>query len=338
MTPDHERAALLRHRAEGWRDDGTINAAQEREIASRFEQPWRVHGLLLQAVFFVLTCVAQFALYALLHDMPRPGIVCGLLAIAAAEFLISRRWFGTGVEAALWIGGLLAMISELPRSGTPESSLVIAAATAIAAWRVRNPFFGTATAAVLVYYAEERFDAGVVAALALGVVAMVALLRPWRRPSAELLWTLMAVVMPLAGRVAADPSWRTVTIVLYAGYGALALVLAVRKRHHALFLAAAAGLAVASVDLAALIALPDEAKLALGGGLLLATSWLVSRALRDRTSGLVASEAKLTPFDDTLEIAGALASSHLTHTAIPPDESRPGGGGSFGGAGATGEF
>lgn len=341
MTADHERAALLRARAERWRDERVIDAAQEREIVGHFDQPWRTHGLLVQAVFFVLTCVAQAALYALLDtfDVPKPGLVLGVGAIAMAEHLIRRRrWFGTGVEAALWLGAMFALISELPRSGTPESSLVIAAAVAIAAYRVRNPFFGAGVAGVLVYYAEDRFDAGVVAALGFGALAMLALLRTWRRPSAETLWTCVAIILPLAGRLAADPYWIALTIPLYAVYGLVALFLGVTRRHHALLLAAAAGLGIAAFDFANRIALPPEAKLTVGGLVLLLTSWGVSRALRERTAGLVVTQEKLTTLDDALEIAGALATAHATRADPPVDGGRPEGGGGFGGAGATGEY
>ena len=62
-----------------------------------------------------------------------------------AEWLIrQRRFFGTGIESALWIGALFAIIFSLPSSGKPEALLVFAAACAMAGLRVRSAVFGTA--------------------------------------------------------------------------------------------------------------------------------------------------------------------------------------------------
>ena len=301
------------------------------------EIPWRTHTVLLRAVFFVLTLVGIGALYAFfdLLDVPLKGVVAGVIAIALAEFLINaRRWWWTGVEEALWIGGLYAMLSELPRSGTPESNLVMAAGAAIPGVRVRNPLFGALAAIFIVIYFEERFDLGVIAALIIAVVATLAVLRTWQRPSTEWLWIAIAIVMPLAGYANADPEWRTVTIGLYAAFGFFALMLAVTKRHHALFLSGGLSVAIASIELGRVLdVLPLEAKLAIGGAFLLGGSWLIARALRDRTTGIVVTPAALTPFDDAVEIAATVN--------VPQPEFTPAqqtGGGEFGGAGATGKY
>ena len=70
--------------------------------------PWRTNGLAGQIVFFLLTCVALGAFYAMMNmlDIEREGLITGLAAIVLAEYLIGfRRWFFTGVEGALWVGG-----------------------------------------------------------------------------------------------------------------------------------------------------------------------------------------------------------------------------------------
>jgi hypothetical protein len=333
MNAQHERNFFLRARLRG---DGVRNDA----IAQQLDVPWRTNGLLAQAAFFLLTCIGLGAFYGLLHvlDMGREGLVAGVAAIALAEYLIgARRWFFTGVEAALWLGGVFALISELPSSGKPEAMLVLAAAGAIAGARVRNPLFGALAAIFVMLYFEKRFDLGVLCALVIALVACIALLRTWRRPTTEALWIALVLVMPIAGRFEADRSWRDTTIALYAIFGIIALSLAMARRHHALFLAAMIALAISGADFAEKLNASNEAKLAVGGSLLLLIAFAMSRALRDRTHGLVLTPIQLTPFDDAAEIGATLALQPTTPT--PEVQSSPtSGGGEFGGAGASGDY
>jgi hypothetical protein len=311
MKVEHERALMLQ----------SIDAEAGKV-------PHRTHGILLRATLFVLTAIGVFALTVLWN-----AGIAGVLSIALAESLIlARRWWWTGVEEALWIGGVMSLISELPNTGAAESLLVIAAGAAIAGARVRNPLFGAVAASFVAAYFEKRFDLGVVAALVIALAAAFALLRTWRRPSNEFLCIAIAVVLPLVGYSQADANWRTATIALYLAFGLVTFFLAIRYRHHALFLTGAIGISVAAVELARTIALALEAKLALGGAVLLAGSWLVSRALRDKTTGLVSTPASLTPFDDDLEIAATIALPRADF------DQKSTGGGEFGGAGATGKY
>jgi hypothetical protein len=340
MNAQDERNRTLRERAEDWREEGLIEAESQRAVHAALPVPWRTYGVIAQCVFFLLTAIGMGATYVLLAALPRRGLVVGLLFIGIAELLIRRRWFRTGVESALWLGGLLAMTTELPHSRALEALLVIAAACAIAGLRVRNPLFGAAAAILVMVYAETKFDRGVIVALAIALVAVLALLRTWRRPSTEWLWIVLAIVMPVAGWFTADAKWRTMTIALYATFGFVALVLGIAKRHHALILAGAIGLVAAEVELSKMIDTPLEAKLAAGGAFLLALAFLLSRALRSRTSGLVVTPARLTRIDDALTIAGALAASQASRSEAPaqPEPGRAQGEGGFGGAGATGDY
>jgi len=330
MNVEHERARLLKERLE---EAGLSSAA-----AQVPDVPWRTHSILLQVVFFVLAAIglgATFGFFHLLH-LPKPGLVAGCLAIALAELLIRKaRWYFTGVEAALWLGGLYAMISELPSSGTPEAMIVLGAAPAVAGARVRNPLFGALSAIFFMLYFEEKWDLGVIAALVIATIAVVALLRIWQRPSTEWLWIAIAIVMPVASYFTADTAWRQATIALYAGFALLALALAIRKRHHALFLSGGVAMAIAAIEVAQLIAIPLEAKLALGGALLLLGSWLLARAFRDRTTGIVVTPAQLTALDDVIEIAGTI---NIPQPDYAPATTQPADGGKFGGAGATGSY
>jgi hypothetical protein len=334
MNAQHERNFFLRARL---RSDGVRNDA----ITAQLDVPWRTNSLLAQAAFFLLTCIGLGAFYGFLHvfDTGREGLVTGVAAIVLAEYLIgARRWFFTGVEAALWIGGVFALISELPSSGKPEAMLVLAAGAAIAGARVRNPLFGALAAIFIMLYFERRFDLGVLCALVIALAACIALLRTWRRPTTEALWIALALVMPIAGRFTADAVWRDTTILLYAIFGIIALSLGLAKRHHALFLTAIIALGIAGGDFAEkLNDWPNEAKLAIGGALLLIIAFAMSRALRGRTHGLVLTPIELTPFDNAAEIGATLALQPTAPT--PVAQSTPAsGGGEFGGAGASGDF
>jgi hypothetical protein len=343
MNAQEERNHALRKRAADWREERLIDMDTQRAVDAALPETWRTYGVVAQCVFFVLTLVGMAATYGLakIISIPATGLLAGLGFIAAAEFLILQKWASTGVESALWIGGLVSMISELPHSGAPEAMLVLGAACAIAGARVRNPLFGAAAACFIVAYAETKFDLGVIVALVIAAAALVALLRTWRRPSSEWLWIVIALVLPVAGVFAADEQWRTVTIILYAMFGFSAIVMAIARRHHALYLAAAIGFTVAAGELARSVARPVEAKLAVAGACLLALAFVVARALRSNATGLVVTPAKLTGADEALSIAGALAAQQTVRTESPADAAEPGrvqGEGGFGGAGATGDY
>src|SRR5688572_24446751 len=120
-----------------------MNVEQERARAFRRRIGAGYRGLFVALLFFVLTSVGVFAFYMLTEN----GILTAALAIALAEFLIRvRRWFHTGVESALWIGGLFAIVADLPGPPRAEGMLLFAAASAIAGARVRNPLFGALAA------------------------------------------------------------------------------------------------------------------------------------------------------------------------------------------------
>jgi uncharacterized membrane protein YgcG len=188
------------------------------------------------------------------------------------------------------------------------------------------------------HYFERKWDLGVLFALIVATIAIVLLSRVWRRPSTEWLFIAIALALPLAGYAEADAAWRWTTIALYAAFGVIAFGFAIAKRHHAFFLAAAIGFTIASLELGReLSMIVLEAKLAIGGAFLLALSLVVSRLLRDHTRGFVATREKLTTADDVLAIAATIAMQPAHHTSNVTT-SREGGGGEFGGAGASGDY
>ena len=120
---------------------------EERARAAGLPTQWRSHGPLASIAFFVLTCVVVASLYMVF------GVITAAIAIAAAEYLIRKqRFFGTGIESALWIGGLFAVIASLPGPSRREGILLFALACAIAAMRLRQPYFGAAAVLICIWY------------------------------------------------------------------------------------------------------------------------------------------------------------------------------------------
>src|SRR5258705_5394114 len=157
---------------------------------------WRHMSLIVQIVFFFLTLFAMSALYGFCSLLHLPGgWIILVSSIAVAELLIRRAHFWrTGVESALWIGGLYGFIFSLPHSGKPEAFLVLAAAAALAGWRVRNALFGALAAVwVGVYFAALHSHwAALFLAIAIALIALGGQTLALKRPSTELLWQLIA--------------------------------------------------------------------------------------------------------------------------------------------------
>ena len=302
---------------------------------------WRSNGPVLAMVFFALTCAATAAMWGLIFMIIESAKVTSWLvavaAISLAEWLIRRaRFYGTGVEAALCISGLFCIIFGLPGEGSREVMLLFAAASAIAGFRMRNPFFGVLAFAFVVAYLESRGLSGAAAAagVAAALMSLFALVREWRRPSTDMLWIALLVIAPIAGAVAGidtlDASWAAV----FGVFGALCVAAGLLYRDHAPLIAAVVNFTISGTILAAhdLLPLTEEWRLMTAGAALLACSAVVSRILRDRSSGVVVTADALTRFDEELQMIGTVALQPRVDVA-PPRE-----GGDFGGAGATGKF
>jgi len=306
--------------------------------------PWRSHGIVLSIVFFGLTAVAILALYALANLWHLPeGVVTAVVAIAVAEWLIHRRrFFGTGIESALWLGALFSIIFALPSSGKPEALLVFVAACAIAGFRVRSAVFGCAAVVLVLSYIAVKSDSawpatafGIAAALAAGA----ALLREWQRPSTERLLGMVMIVMPVAAEFAWAISGRGTLPLPFAVLAALLLALGIRARDRVTLATGALTAGIAAFEARELFDFPLEWKLMAGGALLVVAAVAITRALRGRTAGFVVEPSAVTPYDEALQILGTLPSALPAPAAAPsgPDV-QSGDGSSFGGAGAGGGY
>jgi len=310
---------------------------------------WRRHGLVLTVVFFVLTLLAVGALYMFLELLKLPkGITTAVVAIGVAEWLIHRRrFFGTGIESALWIGGLFAIIFALPSSGKPEAWLVFVAASALAGFRVRSAVFGCAAMVFLLGYVAAKTDVAgpaTVFGLAVSLAAALALRREWQRPSNERLFALGMLVMPVAAEVAWIAAARATPPPLplpFAALAALLFILGIAGRDRVTLAAGALTAGIAAYEARELFDYPLEAKLIAAGALLIGAAVAVARLLRGRTRGFVIEPSAVTPYDDAMQIVATLPSAHVvqapSETAAGP-ELATGEGSSFGGAGAGGGY
>lgn len=315
------------------------SVAEER--AQFLGQPtqWRVHGLILSIVFFVLTCVGVSAFYgffALLDLIP--GVLTLGICIGLAEWLIgSRRFFGTGIESALWIGGLFSFIVSLPGGENPESILLFAAAAAAAAVRLRQPYFGAAAVLMCIAYLvlKGQIRTMMVVALIVAILALIALTREWKRPSVERFFELVLIAASIAASFSNVGKW-----LLFVFMSVVFLAAALFMRHHAPAIASAACAVIAFIKLQYILMFQIEWQLLIAGMSMLAASWIATRALRDNRRGLVITPASITEFDEELQIAATVALQPKIDTTVaqPAPDTLPEGGGGFGGAGATGKF
>lgn len=300
---------------------------------------WRHMSVIAQIVFFTLTILAVAAAFGFftLLDLPKGWIVL-IGCVALAEWLIRRRHFWrTGVEAGLWIGGLYAFIFSLPSSGKPEALFVLAAAAAIAGWRVRNAIFG-ALALILVtaYFSVRNMPMDALAfACGVALVALFACTRAWKRPSTEFLWQVLLLVMPVAGHVASDPSFLGSETAMFLALAVVFALTGFRFRIRVPLIASGIAVAIAAIDASKRIPLSNEAMLMIAGATTLTVAAAITRAIRNRTNGFVLDAQEAGEIDS---IVSGVAPALLPVEGSPASPQPIGGGGTFGGAGASGNF
>src|SRR4051794_36971464 len=339
--------------------------AEERAEAVRKLVPsqpatgWKHNGLLLRIVFTVLAAIAvsaAFGFFALL-SLPK-GILTALLAIAAAEWMISEhRFFRTGLESSFWLCGTFAFIFGLPSQGKVEAILVFAAAAALSGWRMRNEFFGALAAILVVVYIAAKWEhtpilAMTVAAL-IAIASAFALRRVWQRPSNERLFAGFVLTMPLTGFLCtvvlrAFKTGFPMLLEVAAILGITAIVMLIAGivwRDRVLLISAAISIACAAIELRQLFDYPAEAKLIGAGIAVIAIAVTLERVLRRKTRGLVVTVVATNPYDEAMQLGGILtvaphgsAPAEHAHTGPVLDDSASATDKSFGGAGAGGGY
>lgn len=308
---------------------------------------WRHLSLIVQIVFFFLTLFAMSALYGFCSVLHLPaGWVILVSSIAVAELLIRRSHFWrTGVESALWLGGLYGFIFSLPHSGRPEAVLVLAAAAAVAGWRVRNALFGALAAVMFVIYfvAIHSHWTALFLAIAIALIALGGQTLEWKRPSTESLWQIIAIVMPVAGYLASvsRPDNRFVTdgrvVAIFFGVAVVFAIVGMRRRLRVPFIVATIAIAIAIVEAHDDVTVSVEVELVMMGAVAMAIAGAIMRSLRDKKTGFVLGVPKQSDLRDALSVAPTLLSVHGS-TGGPTSSQHTGGGGEFGGAGASGNY
>lgn len=359
ITVEEERLLSMERRADLWKAEGRIDEKQHAALDERLRGPWISRGMIASIALFILTLLAVLAAGWFADEVLPFGerFFLGVACLVFAELLVRRfRWWSTGVEQALWISGLFALILSLPGEGKPEAMLLFASAAFVAGARLRSAPLGVLGAIIVVAYLGTRgeiFDyygygpvpvypdafraASIAAAVLAAFGGALMLRREWRRPSSEWFWTGVVVVIPAAALVAShfdEVPWSIASLaaVLAAPLG----VIAIRMRHHAPLVSAIVLGGLAGADLIQAARDVQEWLLAGFGIALLVTAFAVTRVLRGRTTGIVSIPAKLTVADEGLQTAASFGVAPHETEAAP--EGRAEGGGSFGGAGATGEY
>jgi len=287
-----------------------------------------------------------------------PGalVIAGLASIAVAEWLIlARRHFWSGIEEGLEVAGLIMLAFEcIDRVGWSSESVgarFVCAAFAIAGLRLLNPLFTTLAALAFVLALDAPpLGAGLVC-YGIGLAALFAGAYRFRRPSNDLMLDWLIVVMPVAGYLwsASRTSLSVATDYLHATpsawlvplcplfFAGIALAVGLLRRAHAPIVAFMLCVACTAYELRGLTGLGLESRLMVWGCVLLLVSLVLDRYLREPRGGITSRQVRDT--DDSAGILGIAGSAVLTpHSPSKAEASFEGGGGSFGGGGATGRY
>lgn len=325
-----ERWMAFRRSARAWRKGGMLTAEQLAAVEARPVE-WRTSSTLLRIVLFVLAAIGVFAV----HELDMPAGILLIVAIGVAEVLIvGRRYCQSGVEEALWVAGLWAYIFSL-ESSTGLGPLVLAGAAIVAGWRTLSAPLLVVALPLAAFWLQDRYDAefavwGCCAIAAAAVFARRMTLRPYLDQALG----AIAVAAPAVGYVA-QFGGRELAILPLLLWAIAAVVLGIRWRSRATLGSAVVALVVYAVEISRRIDAPEEGKLLAAGIVLLAIAVVLERRLRESWRGFT---SRRLAGDSLADLLPVVATPLVAHAAAPPAEDFRGGGGEYGGAGATGDW
>jgi hypothetical protein len=360
-TPEQERWMLAAARA-GIRRDAAW-------LVERIDG-WTAVTVLARYAFFIFGVFAAglvAAVFRLIH-IPQYLLLTGLFLVAAAEWLIvQRRFFGAGIEEALELAGLLMIALQVlinpVESLEVRASLLIALMLLVAGLRLLNPLFTTLSVAALsgaIYligapHAASHISATTMSSVFCLGVACAALYFgkvEFRRPSYDRMLSWLIIVMPLAAYVwfkAANvlglssqlsrDTWsiHLLPVLILLALGGAASTVGIRRRMHAPLIAGMVCVGCIAYELRNLTTLPLKFKLILWGTAALLLTVGLDRYLRTPRRGITADKfAESSRSLDLLQLAGA--SVLAPQAAQRPQAPFKGGGGTFGGGGASGNY
>jgi|SRR5581483_2488952 len=318
---------------------------------------WRTASLPSRCTFFILGLVAAGMIGIIAERLGPKGalVIAGVVSIAVAEWLIlCRRHFWSGIEEALGAAGLTMLAFESwSQVGWSAStgSRFICIALAIAGLRLLNPLFTTLAVLIFVPALDVPPWASGMVCYGIGIVALIATGCRFQRPSHDLMLECLVVVMPVSGYLwsASHGSLAVATDYLHATpsawivplcplvFAGVTLAVGVSRRTHAPIVASMLCVPCAAYELRALTNLALQTRLILWGLVLMVISTILDRYLREARGGI--TSRKVRKMDDSAGVLGVLGSVVLTpHSPPKAAPSFEGGGGSFGGGGATGRY
>jgi hypothetical protein len=335
-------------------------AAAEQAHVRLTERPWIRSRLFTRIAFFILTLMgvsAFFGLISLVADYHAGFWMLAIVAGVAGELLIhGKRMFGAGPEEALWITCTLAVLASVLdglRSLDVVTICILAAlAFFVAGLRVLNPIFTTCAWIALLPMIIDKQSKEVAAAycIVVAVAALAVYLVELRRPSLNAMLEWLFCVMPAIAYLCVTlNSWLAPYSAFRPGIAALFLLLVaafvyagLRRRLHAPLFAAMPCVVIVAYECRHLTGLSLEMRLILWGALLFVVAFVAERLLHGRASGITSDAVETGGNADLLGLAGAAAAGLQVHQpgpASPAAEPSPqGGGGEFGGAGASGDY
>jgi hypothetical protein len=336
--------------------------------------PWRNKSLPIRCALFgigLFAAATVAGICALLH-LPAPITCAGLALLAVSEWLIWRRHlFGAGIEEALCVVGLVLIAVDLSgaASGAHEKLAIwlVVGAVAVAGFRVLNALLTTlaALAASVALYMNLDLvgstatpappDRAMLVSLLCFIGAGLALgagTRRYARPAHDRMLDGLVCLLPLAGYLWATQSGRFGSPIDYRLahslrdwyvpiapllMGLLALAIGIHRRTHAPLVCAMVCIGCCAFELHNSSPLSLEYRLIAEGGALLAACYALGRYLREGRHGI--SAVRITQGEPALDViqqggAVALGAAQLK----PAEPGFKGGGGQFGGGGASGEF
>jgi hypothetical protein len=319
---------------------------------------WKTLGLMKRSAMFLLGAVVAALSYGVLELLHLPGnrwICAATLWIAAEWLIVGRRLFGCGIEEALEGACVLIIVTaagDFSQKGFDSTVWLLAAAGfGLAGLRLLNPLFSTisviASSAAVYEFSAPQLHGGSPGPLiaggycfAVGAAALCGCLRNFRRPSIDGMVGWLVVAMPACGYlwisdVASPAADCRLTLSLPLLFAAAALIVGIRGRLHAPLAAFMVGAGCFFYELRHISGLSPQARLVLGGGVVLLIAIALDRHLRKPRRGVTSRQLEDDDSLDLLELGGAAALA--PQGPHGPDKFQGGGGASSGG-GASGSF
>jgi hypothetical protein len=337
---------------------------------------WRSTGPLARIALFALGFVAAALLFGVLgFGSETMLLVAGLIAALAAEWLtVRKRLYASGIEEGLTVAGFLMIglwiaVEILPAPGQGDTSLqtfVVIAALGAAGLRRLNAFVTTCAVAGFVYWVgstgladglDRTIGNGMTAfaaGCALAALALALGAREFRRPAHDRMLDWLVATLPIVAyaqspRVAAldaaaiangTDTTRLLVVTLLCVLGAAMLGTGLKRRSHAPLWGFLGCVVAFAIELRPVVPVAPEWWLIACGLVALVAGVALDRYLREPRNGLTsASLRKGEGPPELLQMAGtALLAQRAAPAPSPVEPTFHGGGGEFGGGGASGRY